>query len=203
MEETRIMWTRQAPEVWEELQKKGYYHVKKEYIQLKNDTLTDYYLKLYEWYTKEARKHMAIPETLEYPIWLSMDKAYMLQPVEDTVILEVEIPRSEYIICNMDNWGYRVNYWYIPLDEKDHNKHGEELERYGIKGEDDLILTAKGNFYPALRRKIIDSWERVFTIPPKRPADAAATVWELKYEWVKEVLVNGEAAKPDHVDRAE
>lgn len=34
--ETMTLWTRQVPEVWEELQASGTYYVKKEYIQKKN-----------------------------------------------------------------------------------------------------------------------------------------------------------------------
>lgn len=188
---TKTMWTRQVPEVWEELRQSGIYRVKKEYIELKNDTMADYYLKLYDWYTKEARKYIEIPEELEYPIWLSLDASNMLQPVEDTVILEVEVPEGQYMICNIDNWGYRVNYWYIPEDAADKKRHNEEIKKYGIASEDDLFLTNKGNFYPVLRRKIIRSWERVFTVPLTGGQEAAATIWELKREWVKEVRLYG------------
>lgn len=187
MSETTTMWTRQVPKVWEELQRTGSYHVKKEYIQMKNGDMADFYLKLYEWYTKEARKHIRIPSELEYPIWLCLEEENMLQPVENTVILKVEIPKEQYVICNMDNWGYRVNYWYVPLDPEDDKRHKQELKKYGIACEDDLTLTSKGNFYPLLRRKILDSWERVFTIPPVKPQDAVATAWELRREWVREV----------------
>ena len=43
----------------------------------------------------------------------------MLQPTEHAIIFEVEIPEGEYLICNFDKWGYRVNYFYVPLDEAD------------------------------------------------------------------------------------
>ena len=49
-------WTRQHEAVWNELQKTGQYIVKKEFIEAKNDTISEFYLKLYEWYTKAARK---------------------------------------------------------------------------------------------------------------------------------------------------
>ena len=53
-------WTRQHEAVWDELQKTGQYIVKKEYIEEKNDTISEFYLKLYEWYTKAARKYIDI-----------------------------------------------------------------------------------------------------------------------------------------------
>ena len=103
----------------------------------------------------------------------------MLQPVENTVILELEIPRENFLVCSMDCWGYRVNYWYIPLDQEDEENHKKELKRLCIPSEDALVLTDKGNFYPLLRRKIIQSWQRVFTLPPKNKQDEVATTLEM------------------------
>lgn len=185
--ETTTLWTRQVPQVLEELNTTGSYRVKKEYIIQKNDTIADFYLDLYKWYTTHARSYIEIPRNLEYPIWLSVDEDNTLQPTENTVILKAEIPNDKFIIANMDAWGYRVNYWYIPLDEEDAKKHKAELLRYGIHEEDSLISTDKGNFYPLLRRKITDSWERVFTLPPEKCDMMVATTWELKKEWISEV----------------
>lgn len=188
IEETVIMWTRQVPQVWDTLKTSGSYHVKREYIEMKNGTMSDYYLKLYEWYTIEARKQITISENLKYPIWLSLEEDSMLQPVEGTMILKVEIPKDKYVICNMAHWDYRVNYWYVPLDTNDETSHRTELKKYGIASDDELILTDKGNFYPLLLRKVKESWGRVLTVLPNDKRDAVATVWELEREWVKEVL---------------
>ena len=180
-------WTRQHEAVWDELQKTGQYIVKKEYIEAKNDTISEFYLELYEWYTKAAGKYIDIPEDLKYPIWLSVSEDMMLQPTEYAIIFEVEIPEGEYLICNFDKWGYRVNYFYVPLDEADENAHMEELKKYGIASEDSLVTTSKGNFYPLLRQKIIKSWDRIFTIQPDDPSLMVGTCWKLKKEWIKEV----------------
>lgn len=182
-----ILWTRQVPQVWEEIQHTGIYTVKKEYIQLKNDTISDFYINLYQWYTKAARKHLAIEAELEYPIWLSVSEEMMLQPTKDTVIFKLEVPDQEVIICNMNAWGFRVNYWYVPVDAEDEKRHNDELKRMGIADEADLVLTDKGNFYPALRKKIVDSWDRVFTLEAEKEIDRVATIWKIKKEWVKEV----------------
>lgn len=190
-EETMTLWTRQVPQVWEELEKTGVYRVKEEYIRKKNDTIADYYLELYRWYTKEARKHIEIPEELQYPVWLCVSEETMLQPTANTVILKIEVPKDKVMICNMEAWGYVVNYWYVPLDDKDEEEHNAELKRYGVQ-EDELIRTSKGNFYPLLKKKIVDSWGRVFTMPPANNNDAVATIWEIRREWVKEVRIYGD-----------
>ena len=190
-------WTRQTKEVWEELQRTGRYYVKKEYIQMKNDTIADYYLELYEWYTKKARKYIDIPEDLKYPIWMNVSEDMMLQLAEDTVIFKLEIPDGNYVICNYDKWGYRMNYWYVPLDEEDEKKHNEELKKYGIASEDSLITGNMGNFYPLLKKKIIDSWDRIFTIIPESPEMTVGTCWELRREWVKEVRIGEKSENPE------
>lgn len=180
-------WTRQAKEVWEELREKGHYHVKKEYIEKKNDTIAEYYTDLYEWYTGAARKYIDIPKEYHYPIWMSLSEDLMLRPAEDAVILRLEVPEGKYLICNYDKWGYRMNYWYVPLDEEDEKKHQAELKRCGIVSEDSLISGSRGNFYPLLKRKIIESWDRIFTIEPKSPELTVGTCWEIEKGWVREV----------------
>lgn len=184
--EKRIFWTRQAQAVEEELCANGVYRVKKEYIEKKNDTIAEFYLKLYRWYTAEASKYISVSG--EYPIWLSLSEDNMLQPVENTVILEVEIPSDKYLLCNYDAWGYIVNYFYVPLDEEDKLRHIADLKRYGIGSDDQLLLTNKGNFYPIQKREVLQSWSRAFTLKPRSLVDGlVATTWEIRKEWVREI----------------
>ena len=44
------VYTRQSKKVLEELEKTGEYRVKEEYIRMKNDSISEYYLKLYRWF---------------------------------------------------------------------------------------------------------------------------------------------------------
>lgn len=187
--EKAIFWTRQVTEVPEALDSSGFYRVKKEYIEKKNDTIADYYLQLYRWYTRAARRYITLPEWAEYPIWLSVSEESMLRPTEGTATLKLEIPSDQYILCNYDAWGYAVNYWYVPLNDEDKEAHEAEIRRYGIASDDELFLTDKGNFYPLLKRKVQDSWKRTFTLlPTDETGGLVATCWELKKEWVREVL---------------
>lgn len=182
-------YTRQVSAMWESLRREGSYRVRREYIEEKNDTIADYYLKLYRWYTRMSRRYLSLPADAEYPIWLSINPDNMLQPVEGTVILRLEIPEEEFLLCNYEGWGYVVNYFYVPLNEEDERQHKEKLRRSGMASDDELFLTDKGNFYPLLKREVEKSWERIFTLlPDDRENNLVATCWELKREWVKEVL---------------
>ena len=41
-------WTRQVPQVMEEIERTGRYVVREEYVRAKNDTISDYYLGLHD-----------------------------------------------------------------------------------------------------------------------------------------------------------
>ena len=180
--------TRQHKNVLDELNKYGVYRVKKEYILEKMDTISDYYLSLYEWYGRNAAKIVPRPEGVIYPIWLSTSAEMMLQPTEDTIILEIEIDRKDVIYTDMNKWGYVVNYFYIPIDSEDEEIHNEELKKFRISDESSLIMGDKGNFYPLLKKKIIKSWERLFEPFDEKSSFSQATIWEIKKEWVVGII---------------
>jgi hypothetical protein len=185
-EEYLTLWTRQVSEMLGEIKDYGVYKVKEEYIRKKNDTISDYYLKLYKWFTGEAKKY--IDAKGDYPIWLSVADEFRLRPVEGTVTLRLRVPSKEVLLCNYDAWGYIVNYFYVPLDEADKARHREELTKNGLVSDDELFLTSKGNFYPLLKREVVKSWERIFTLKPTDlKACLVAVTWEIKKEWIEEV----------------
>ena len=186
---TILAWTRQVPQVWDEIQQTGRYLVLEEYVRAKNAEISDYYIELYRWFTEEARKRIDMPEEARFPIWLALCEEQRLAPASDTISLTLELPESSVMIVDYDKWGYRVNHWYVPLDADDERAHNEELERYGIGNEAALITGQQGNFYPALKRKIQASWSRVFDPPNPRMDLNVGTIWEIRREWVKDVEV--------------
>ena len=149
--------------------------------------MADFYLKLYRWYARQGERFVPRPDGVEFPVWVSLSRESMLQLVEGSVVLTLRVPEEALLITDAERWGYRVNQWYIPLDQEDERRHNSELERYGIASESAIIDSDKGNFYPLLRRKIVDSWERLFTCPPRCGDMAQGTLWELRREWLQEV----------------
>lgn len=181
------LWTRQNKNILTDLEEHGVYHVKQEYIEQKLDTITPFYLKAYKWYTERASKIVEKPKVVQFPIWLSTSENMMLQPTEDTVVLELEVDEKHVIITDQEKWGYVINYWYLPLDRNDERKHNDELEKYGIPDESALIMSSKGNFYPLLRSKIKKSWDRLFDNNIKLSNLTQATLWEIRKEWVIDI----------------
>ena len=147
--------------------------------------MADFYLNLYRWYARQGERFVPRPDGVEFPVWVSLSRESMLQLVEGSVVLTLRVPEEALLITDAERWGYRVNQWYIPLDQEDERRHNSELERYGIASESAIIDSDKGNFYPLLRRKIVDSWERLFTCPPRCGDMAQGTLWELRREWTE------------------
>lgn len=184
---TTRAWTRQVPQVWEEIQTTGRYLVLEEYVRAKNQEISDYYIELYRWFTEEARSRVNMPAEAKFPVWLSLTQEQRLGPAPNTISLTLDIPDDCLVIVDYDKWGYRVNHWYVPKDAEDERAHDEELKRFGIGNEASLITGEQGNFYPALKRKIQASWSRVFDAPNPRMDLNVGVVWEIRPEWVVEV----------------
>lgn len=183
------VWTRQDKRVLDYLKNHDTYYCKEEYIDNKMENFSTYYKKLYTWYVNKAKKIVPIPSPeIKYPIWVSPDEDMRLQIVKDTVVFTLEIPDDEIIITDMEKWGYVVNFFYLPLDDKDLKKHQEELEKNGITSETLLFTTNKGNFYPLLKRKIEKSWDRLF-MPYTISTTRQGTIWQIKKEQIVDITV--------------
>ena len=71
------VYTRQSKKVLEELENTGVYRVKEEYIRMKNDAISEYYLRLYRWFAERCRERIDVPQGCSFPIWLSMHDEYI------------------------------------------------------------------------------------------------------------------------------
>ena len=185
-------WTRQVPQVKDEIDRTGHYLVREEYVREKNAEISDYYIELYRWLTEMCRSHVNMPEDAKFPIWLALTEAQRLPPAPGTMSFTLDVPEESLFILDYDKWGYRVNHWYVPRDAADEAAHNEELKRFGIGNEAALITGEQGNFYPALKRKIQASWTRVIEAPNPRMDYNVGCIWEILPEWVVETELYGE-----------
>ena len=166
-EEFYTVWTRQDPAVADVLESGEVYTAKEAYVRKKNGSISDYYIGLYKWLTDKCRDIMAIPKGDIFPVWLSIHEEYRLRPVENTAILKLRIPKKFVKVFSEYAWGYRANFMYMPYDKVDSDAFNAELKRYGIASESSLITGSEGNYYPLLKRKILKSWDRIFSISPE------------------------------------
>ena len=182
-------WTRQVPQVWDEIKSTGRYIVLEEYVRAKNAEISDYYIGLYRWLTEECRSRVSMPDDAKFPIWLALTEEQRLPKAPNTISMTLDVPEDVLFVLDYDLWGYRVNLWYVPRDAADEAAHNEELARFGIGNEAALITTELGNHHPMLKRKIQGSWQRTLEAPNPRMDLNVGVIWEILPEWVKEVEV--------------
>ncbi len=181
------LWTRQDERMLEILNREGVFRIKKEYIEEKNQDISDYYLKLYDWYVKKAKEIVPKPEGAKYPIWCSIDEKYMLRKIDNSVVIKLEIDTSNVVFFDSTRWDYVLNHMYIPKDEKDQEEFRQLLKDRGIQDEYSLIEGRYSRFYPDIRQQIIESWDRVFEIKNWNMFLVQANIWEIKQEWVLDI----------------
>lgn len=177
------VWTRQSEKILQDLERKGRYIVKKQYIQEKMESHAHIYLDVYAWYTRKAQQLVTKPDDVEFPIWVSLSKSSALGVTEGCVFLELEVGRKDLVVMSRNKWGYIVNYMYIPLDEQDEIVHDALLAKYQTHD----TAAYLSNFYPLIKRKIIKSWDCIFEDNLEITEDMDGTLWEIKSEWIKEI----------------
>ena len=82
---------------------------------------------------------------------------------------------------------YVLNHHYVPKDEKDAEEYLKDLERKGFKNFIHL-LTKTAHFYPQERKRVMDSWARVFEIDEWDIFRIQANIWEIRPEMIKDIL---------------
>lgn len=183
-----ILWTRQDIRSLDEIKTKGRYRVKRQYIEEQFEDIAEHYITLYEWFVEKANKMVTKPEGVEFPIWCSISEENMLKPIEGTVVYVLEVDESEVIYFDGRKWDYVLNHLYIPKDEEDEKAYMLDMERKGFKNSFSFIEGKYSNFYPLERKRVMDSWTRVFEIEDWNILNVQANIWEVRKDMIKNVL---------------
>lgn len=179
------VWTKQHKSVAEALERSGRYVAKKDYISKDLDEHAHLVLEVYDWLVKHSPGAAHRPEGAEYPIWVSFAQEATMLPSEGSVILELRVEPSLITKVNINKWGTILNYSYIPAHEQDAREHRKMLEEYGVSD----AKAYMSQFYPQIKRKIIDSWSRLFDDTVLLGGKQCyGNLWEIKKEWVINIL---------------
>ena len=182
------LWTRQDIKSLDAIKKNGVYRVHRKYIEEQFDDIAEYYIKLYSWFNNAASKMVPMPNGVEFPIWCSISYDNMLRPIEGTVSYVLEVNKSEVIYFDGAKWDYVLNHIYIPKDYNDAIKYKKEMEAKGFKDTFSFIEGKYANFYPLEKKKIMDSWLRIFEIENWNIFSVQANIWEIRPEIIKDII---------------
>lgn len=178
------VWTRQHKDVLKALEETGRHIAKREYINMDLQEHSDLVLEVYDWLAKNGPDSSSRPADVSYPVWVSLDDGATMLPGDNEVVLELSIDEEMLTLVNIAKWGAILNYSYIPVDEKDAKRHSELLKMYGTN-DAKAIMT---QFYPEIKREIVDSWKRLFDDNIKMGNDLCyGNIWEIKKEWITQI----------------
>lgn len=187
------LWTRQDIKSLDEIKEKGRYRVKRKYIEQQFEDIAEYYIKLYQWFVDKAGKMVPKPDGVEFPVWCSISEENMLKPIEGTVVYVLEVDEAEVIYFDGRKWDYVLNHLYIPKDEEDEKSYMKDMERKEFKDSFSFIEGKYANFHPLEKKKVMESWMRVFEIEDWNIFDVQANIWEVREDMIKDILYwNGE-----------
>ena len=172
-----ILWTRQHIKSLEELQTNGVIRITHKQLEEKFEEITDYIAYLYKWFVSAAEKMVTKPKGVEFPIWCSVSEENMLRPTVDEVVYVLEVERSEIIYFDGMKWDYVLNHHYVQKDDEDAEEYARDLESKGFDNSFSFLNEKTSHFYPLERKKVMDSWLRIFEIDKRDIFRVQANIW--------------------------
>jgi len=175
--------TSQHINVLNEISETGRYVLSPQFVcnEMNGDAeLKSLVMEAYDWLAQNMPTRGIKPGDASYPIWLSLNTDSGFPPVEDGVVMELEIPDEYVALISVEKWGRVLDYRYIPADDADDRRHRRVLEDYGVSDAKAFM----SNFYPDIKREIMDSWKRLFDVEGVLPEMCYGLVWELREEWL-------------------
>lgn len=183
--ERRTVWTRQNRKILTDLEESGRYIADKRYIKADMEDTAPLVLMAYDWLVSHSPKRDLRPADVDYLIWVSYRRDATMLADEQTVILELAVDPEVITPVNINKWGAILNYSYIPADPADEERHKELLHLYGTSD----AKACMTQFYPQIKREILESWERLFDPGILMGSDAEyGTIWEIQREWVTNII---------------
>ena len=182
------LWTRQDKRSVYDLENNGVIRITKEHLEEKFDVIAEHIIYLYKWFVNEAEKRVPKPEGAEFPIWWSISEEYILRPTLNEIVYVLEVNKSEIIYFDGMKWDYVLNHHYIPKDEQDAEEYTKDIQSKGFKNSYSFIDKKTAHFYPEERKRVMDSWARVFEIDKWDIFRIQANIWEIRPEMIKDIL---------------
>ncbi len=182
------LWTRQDKRSLEELKNHGVIRIKRRNLVEKFDLISDHIIYLYNWFVDSAKEIVPKPDEVEFPIWCSISEEYMLRPTLNEVVYALEVDESEVIYFDGMKWDYVLNHHYVPKDDRDAEEYSRDIEKKGYKNSFSFMDEKTSHFYPEERKRVMDSWMRVFETNQWDKFRIQANIWEIRPEMIKDIL---------------
>ena len=188
-----ILYSPQADIVWRAVNESGIAFSRREYIVSKYEESARIFLTAYDAYIHEAEKIVPRSDSSAYPYW-AFASTENIDPMGQKV-MKLNVPIDEVVLFDQYDWYKVLRLSYIGETPEEEKAFARELEKRGIRDASDAVLRP---FYPDIKRKITDSWKKIFrhdaeirkalmngTEPEIEGVRAVqAGLWYIKKEWL-------------------
>ena len=177
----------QAEAVWQAVENEGTAFSRREYVIKKYEESAGVFLAAYDAYVREAERIVPRPDERAYPYW-----AFASEELVDRSgglrVMRLRVPLEEAVFFDQYDWYKVLRLSYIGETDKDEEAFARGLEMRGIRDSSEAVLRP---FYPDVKRKITESWKRLFRHDSAiRNGDTSgvravqAGLWQIKKEWL-------------------
>lgn len=180
------LYSAQGQAVRDALTKDGVCFSRRAYVQEKYGESAPVFLTAYDWFAQAAQAFVPKPANAEYPYWAFAD-LHSLEQSLDQRVLTLRVPMAQAVFFDMYDWNKVLRLQYIGETEAEEKAFRKEMAACGLR-ETDVLLTG---FYPDLKRRVQESWNRLFRHHAAVKAGNTAGVgavqaalWELKEDWI-------------------
>lgn len=185
------LYTTQEKKILEILNKDKVYFPKLRFIKEKYSETSHIFLYAYSWFKEHASQIVKPDEESESAVWTFCEKKYTSK-YPNTNILKLSVPISEVILFRMSDWNKVLNYKLIADNITEEKEFEKKIHLNGINYEGDIFSTP---YYPALKKEVLDSWNKLFKYDSKikngyNPnfSDLQGAIWKIDYNWIQEIL---------------
>ncbi len=187
------LYTRQNDKTLYQLERDGRIINQRVYVELHFGDIAPLFMESYDWFTQEAAKKVEKPVDVHAPIWCSISRENCLKPIEGTVVYILEVPEEKIIYFDEGKWDYVLNRIYLPKDEADRQQYKRHLKDIGVVNGFEFFQGRYAGKYPQEIQRIRESWKRVFEIDNWTIFNVCGNIWEIRQEWVKQIVHPGQA----------
>ena len=191
-QDTVRLYTRQNDKTLAQLERDGRIINQRAYVRMHFGDMAQHYLDSYDWFTAEAAKRIPRPDDVTASIWCSISAQNCLKPINGTVVYVLDVPKDQVIYFDEAKWDYVLNRIYIPADEDDRAAYKKHLNALGVQNGFEFFQGRYKGMYPREEERIRESWKRVFDIDNWTIFNICGNIWEIRREWVRQIVHPGE-----------
>lgn len=197
-QDTVRLYTRQNDKTLTQLERDGRIINQRSYVRMHFGDMAQHYLDSYDWFTAEAAKRVPKPDDVTASIWCSISAQNCLKPINGTAVYVLDVPKDQVIYFDEAKWDYVLNRIYIPADEDDRAAYKKHLNALGVQNGFEFFQGRYKGMYPREEERIRESWKRVFDIDNWTIFNVCGNIWEIRREWVQQIVRPGEPLEGFH-----